>query len=110
MANSGYALKKISEVFEYMENCTNIITWFIYIDFETDANMFTKSIFPDFINGYRSLTDKIYNNIIIDRSGDILRAANYSDAYYGDAGVIADMFKDTKKPVMYQNYEVKIKN
>lgn len=106
MANSGYALPKLLYVFELMETMEEVILWFVAVDYDAEGNEFVKRIFPEFIKGYKKLVNGKYNNIIVDRSGDVERAVKHSDAYYGDVGIVKEAFEKTGKPIMIQNYEI----
>ena len=46
---------------------------------------------------------------IFDDTADVHRAIALSDAYYGDKGSVAVLYKETGKPCMIQNVKVKLR-
>ena len=51
------------------------------------------------------MEEGIEHFVIYDDSADLDRAIVVSDAYYGDASSIVQLFQKTRKPIMIQNIE-----
>ena len=67
-----------------------------------------KYYVPEWLKDYAELINQFREQGwgICDESGNVTRAMMFSDAYYGDKGVIAPTYKRTGKPMMYQDYQI----
>lgn len=67
-----------------------------------------ESMRPDLLRAYKELVEAYQKEGwgIYDDSADMDRAVILSDAYYGDASSVVQVYKETGKPIMIQNVEV----
>lgn len=98
-------LKKIKWVFEFFkENKDVILLWRPHpMMLETAMAMNPRAVKP-----YQELVDyyKREKIGIYDESANLHRAIDISDAYYGDASSVVELFKAQKKPIMMMNHLV----
>lgn len=100
-------LDKIQEVlnFFYEKRDEYTLLWRPHPLMETTLS----SMLPGLYERYKKILVE-YNNKafgIYDDTADIHRAIALSDAYYGDKGSVAVLYKETGKPCMIQNVKVK---
>lgn len=67
-----------------------------------------KSMRPGILQRYMQIKNRyIYEGWgIYDDTADMDRAVVISDAYYGDASSIVQLYQKTGKPIMHQNIEI----
>ena len=93
------------EVFQlFRENQEDVVLWWRPDPKVREVMRKTK---PGVLQKYRDLLQEYREEDwgIYDDSTDVDRAARLCDAYYGDAGSIANQCRVQKKPVMLQNVE-----
>lgn len=98
-------LKKIRAVIAvFKENCEE--TALLWVPFGLSVQEM-KKIFQKLGEEYQELFEQFQKEGwgILDMSGDIRRAVELCDAYYGDKGYAAQFCLDRKVPVMLQNVE-----
>lgn len=69
---------------------------------------FVKQMAPQLVSGYQQILDdyRSQNWGIYDDTRDIRRAIAVSDTFYGDEGEIFQMYLETGKWAVIQDYEV----
>ena len=67
-----------------------------------------KSMNPEAVRPYLELVEEYKGQKIgiYDDSGDLHRAVNLADAYYGDGSSVTELFRQQGKPVMIMDCEV----
>lgn len=99
-------IDKMQEVFElFRENQEEIVMWWRPDPKVREALRKTK---PGVLQKYRDLLQEYKDGDwgIYDDSKDQARAVSLCDAFYGDAGSTANMCRDQKKAVLFQNVAV----
>lgn len=68
-----------------------------------------QSMRPDLLQEYMRIEEEYKNGGwgIYDESAELYRAIAISDAYYGDMSSVVELYKQTGKPIMIQNVEVR---
>lgn len=97
-----------------LEKIEKVIDWF---GKEEDAILLWRP-HPLAISALKSMRPQIYHKYIsivkqyqsegrgiYDDSTDLQRAVSISDAYYGDRSSVAELYKETGKPILIQAYE-----
>ena len=108
LLRSGHAIRKIKNVLETFQHTEDVVLWWMPF-LPKGANMDLLYYYvPELMKEYEELIEefKVQKWGICDESGNITRAMLFSDAYYGDQGVISPTYKRTGKPMMYQDYQV----
>ncbi len=106
---SEHVLEKLRRVFEFCEqNKDKVELYWIPAHFEYNKKLPFEMMVPELIKGYNDLIEYYKeNNIgICDETGDINKAIDNCDCYWGDASFISDLFKLTGKPVLIQDYRI----
>lgn len=102
-------LDKLKDVFEFFYEKRNeyILLWRPHPLMEATLS----SMLPSLLEGYREMVRdyKLMAYGIFDDTADVHRAIALSDAYYGDKGSVAVLYKETGKPCMIQNVKVKLR-
>lgn len=96
-------MAKIQNTLSLVENYRKSLVLYIKIDstFEDSLNQLNPLLYDEFAK----IIDPIKNDAewIYDNSEYIIEAVNYCDAFFGDAGYVANMFREQGKPCMIQN-------
>jgi len=108
LCHSEMVAEKLSYVFNVLKEQEDIVLWWFPYVLEGDATQTIKGMIPELLEEYNKMV-KVYQEEdlgIYDDSGDIARALMMGDAYYGDEGLLFSCFRQTKKPIMCQNYDI----
>ena len=103
-----YTDTKLRYVFDLCRENEDILLWWMPgISGKTKLD-YVKQMAPKLMKGYEQATKEfLEGNIgIYDDSGDLQRAIFMADAYFGDDGEVLNLFKETGKPIMIQDYEI----
>ena len=106
---SEYVIDKIKMVIDYCKNNIDKVTlYWIPSHFDLDKSLYLNLVVPQLINEYNQLILEYKNQSIgiCDESGDIAKAIDCCDCFYGDESFLSDLFKLTGKPVMIQDYRL----
>lgn len=97
-SGEGY-LHKIQRVFELLKDRKEIAVW--WLPFQTERCLYRLHE-PELFEQYRILKERFRQEAmgICDETGDVLRAVYYSDGFYGDYGMVCDIYKQSGKPIM----------
>lgn len=108
MLHSAHVVDKMKRTLEIFQKQSDVVIWWMPSMAVDDLAIALNDFIPETLEGYKEMVKEyISQNVgIYDESGDILRALNMSDAYYGDEGFLVTMFIKMNKPVMIQNYQV----
>ncbi len=100
-------LKKIKDTLETFKKETDYVTllWRPHPLMESTI----RSIHPTLLEEYLNIVKeyKQGNWGIYDDSSDLNRAISLSDGYYGDRSSVARLYKETGKPIMIQNIDIR---
>ncbi len=105
LMNPEKMMKKIEDVFEKFKSNTEVtLVWRPHPLLKASL----KSMRDDYVKQYEMIEKKYVADGwgIYDDSSDMYRAIVWSDAYYGDGGSVAEIYKKTGKPIMLQNVDV----
>jgi len=108
MFHSQDAIDKLRRVIDtFSKNPDALLWWFPTMAINEIGNA-VEGFIPETLAGYKALVEEFINsNVgIYDESGNITRAILMSDAYYGDEGMIYQIYKRTGKKIMQQKYEI----
>ena len=106
--NSAHVVDKIRQTLDIFRNQSDVVIWWLVSMELDDITDTVRDFVPEMLERYRALVELyISENVgIYDESGDILRAISMSDAYYGDEGILMQVYTKTGKPMMIQDYLV----
>lgn len=103
--HSEQALAKLQYVFKiFRENKEVVLLWRPH-----PLNTTTmQSMLPGLAEKYLKLVESYKQEKfgIYDDTADMNRAIALSDAYYGDGGSLPALYRETGKPILFQNYEI----
>ena len=99
------AVKKIKSVLETLKGHQEIVLWWRPHPLNSST---LDAMLPAVEKEYLAVieTYRRENWGIYDDTANLNRAIAVSDAYYGDGGSIPALFRETEKPIMFQNYEI----
>lgn len=99
-------IEKMRWVFEMFQKHPEVVLWWRPHPLELDT---IHSMLPELKEQYMELLRQYKEKKIgiLDESADLHRAVTISDAYYGAWSSIAELYKATKKPVLYENINVR---
>ncbi len=108
LINSECVVEKITEVLERFKNHPEVVLWWMPCRLDGEKLEILHDYAPDMKAGYEAVMQKYQQEDwgIYDVSGDVSRAIDMSDAYYGDKGLLVRVYKATGKKIMYQHYHV----
>ena len=100
--------EKIGKNMEIFKNNPEVVCWWFPCDIEDQRFPFIEAMMPNAVREYAVLKEKFEseNFGILDESGDLERAFNISDAYFGDESLFSEYYKKAKKPMMIQDYDI----
>jgi len=106
--NCGYAADKLRQNLAIFRVNQDIQLWWYVSDLTPEELPIVATIAPTFLAEYNEIINEMRQQdwLILDESGDCERAVKTCDAFYGDQGILAELFQSTGKPMMYQNYEL----
>lgn len=104
-----YVINKIKDLIEYFKkNSDRLSLWWCPGAFPEHGNTVGEfdRIVPELMENYQKLIDeyKASGIGICDESGDLNKAIDSCDMYYGDEGFLSDLFGNSGKPVYIQDY------
>lgn len=99
-------IEKMKWVFETFKKHPEVVLWWRPHPLELST---LQSMIPELEKQYMEVRSQFQEeNIgILDESADLNRTIAISDAYYGAWSSIVELYKATKKPVLYENNRVK---
>ncbi|MBR4083464.1 MAG: LicD family protein [Lachnospiraceae bacterium] len=108
LLSSGHVIQKIKNVLETFKMTEDVVLWWMPFQPKGEHMDLLKYYVPELLKDYAELINQFREQGwgICDESGNVTRAMMFSDAYYGDKGVIAPTYKRTGKPMMYQDYQI----
>ena len=98
---------KIKMVLEYAEEAKDAVEiWWMPDELLKTDDWALDLAIPSLIKDYEELISeyKICGGHLCSMRSDIEKIADFFDEYYGDAGDVADNFRNTDKPVIIQDY------
>ena len=108
LLNTHGMLDKIVDVLCFFKENTDVTLWWrSHPLYESTL----ASMRPDLLEKYRKIVNKYREEEwgIFDEGVDLEWAIAETDAYYGDASSVVQLYKEVRKPVMIQNVLVKAK-
>jgi len=108
ISNGGYVLDKLRYVLDVFRDNLNVLVWWYANILESPKLVRLQKMVPELYTGYLQLVEeyKRDNLGIYDESGDMQRAVAMADGYFGDECELMELFKETGKPIMLQDYEI----
>lgn len=108
ISNGGYVLDKLRYVTEIFRDNPDVLVWWYASTLDSPQLAVMQQIIPDLYAGYLQIIDefKKADYGIYDESGDMQRAVAMADGYFGDECELMELFKETGKPIMLQDYEI----
>ena len=108
LIHSECAVEKIEEVLTHFKNHPEVVLWWMPCRMDGEMLEILHDYAPDMKARYEAVMQKYQqeNWGIYDVSGNVSRAIDMSDAYYGDKGLLVPVYKATGKKIMYQHYHV----
>ncbi|MBR3823741.1 MAG: LicD family protein [Lachnospiraceae bacterium] len=108
LAHGNYAMAKLKHTFSIFGNNPDIVLWWIPCQLFSKSVQFINGMIPQLISEYQTLIEEFKEKDIgiLDDSGNIRRAIELSDAYYGDECKVADLYRETQKYMMFQKYDI----
>jgi len=108
ISNGGYGLDKLRYVMDIFRDNSNVVLWWYANILESSQLVALENVIPDLYKGYLQIVEefKTADYGIYDESGNIQRAVDLADGYFGDECELMELFKETGKPIMVQNYEL----
>ena len=99
---------KLRYVFDLCRENQEILLWWLPGNFIKTNLSYVNEMAPQLMQCYEKLEKEFVNHNfgIYDVSRDINRAVAMADAYFGDEGEVLELFKESGKPIMIQNYEI----
>lgn len=100
-------LSKVEDTLEYFRERTDVILWWRP---HPQVEEMIRFMSPNLLEKYRELVKKYREAAygIYDTTPELHRAVAYTDMYYGDNSSIINLFGVQGKPIMRQNYYVRI--
>ncbi len=106
LLRSEYVIEKIKKVLGEFEGRDDVLLWWL-ASFDCDGkDTCLRNFIPDTLARYHEIVEENCDTdfCLYDTSGNISRAIMLSDAYFGDDGLIAPIYKASGKWMMIQNY------
>lgn len=99
------AIVKMKWVFEMLKKDPKVVLWWRPHPLN-DSTL--EAMLPEIEKEYFSLIEAYKREGwgIYDDTPDLNRAIAVSDAYYGDGGSVPALFRETGKPIMFQNFTI----
>ena len=99
-------IPKLKEVIEYFRNRDDVVLLWRPHPLTIST---AQSMNPDALAPYMEIVNEFKNNKygIYDDTSDINRAIVISDAYYGSWSSVIPVYKETGKPVMIENIDIR---
>lgn len=99
------AILKLKAVLRTMYHNSEVVLWWRPHPLN-DSTL--DAMLPSIQKEYLSIIQKYQQDGwgIYDDTADLNRAIAVSDAYYGDGGSVPALYRETHKPIMFQNYEM----
>lgn len=105
LKQSEVVLDKIKYTLDtFRKNSDVVLLWRPHPLYESTL----QSMHPELLEPYRELVRQYREEGwgIFDDTTDMNRAIALSDAYYGDGSSLVSLYRETKKPIMIQNYKI----
>lgn len=100
-AYSKNIIAKMQKSIEILEKYSDKIDWILAIDEAIVDN--TSLIEEKTWNGIKEIIEDTNKKVSIVNPQEYMKYVNEYDAYFGDSGVLSNMFRFEKKPVMIEN-------
>lgn len=106
--NCAHVIDKIKRTFEVFSGQKDVVIWWLDSFDHDDKDGVLEKFVPETMEAYKQVVSEYLSKDIgiYDESGDILRAINMSDAYYGDEGLLVPLCAKIGRMVMIQDYLV----
>jgi hypothetical protein len=105
LQNTEMMIRKIQSVINYFEQEKELLLlWRPHPLLKATLKSMRGSSYPKYMQIESDFKAKKFG--IYDESSNLQRAINLSDIYYGDYSSVADLFRSTGKPVLFQNLKV----
>ena len=102
LENTEMMIRKIQSIINYFEQERELVLlWRPHPLLKATLKSMRGSAYPKYMQIESDFKAKKVG--IYDESSDLQRAINLSDLYYGDYSSVADLFRSTGKPVLFQN-------
>jgi hypothetical protein len=108
MCHGAYVLSKLKYVFDTFRETQNVVIWWFPCILDNPNFTYFRKMIPQLLIDYRQMIEEFQkeNVGIFDDSGDMQRVVTMADAYFGDESDLLQLFKETGKPIMLQDYEI----
>ncbi len=102
----GKHIEKMRWVFQTFQEHPEVVLWWRPHPLELST---IESMAPELVQQYLEMRAQYVDKKtgILDESADVHRAIAVSDAYYGDWSSVVQLYKVAKKPVLFENDNVK---
>jgi len=106
--DSANYIEKLRATLHTFKKNKDVVLWWFPCSVESEQFGYINKQIPELLEEYRRIIDEFIAEDygIYDMSGDISRAVNMSDAYYGDKSAISPYYEQTGKPMMYLDYQI----
>lgn len=106
--NCAHVIDKLKRTFEVFSRQNDVVIWWLASFGHDDVDGVLEGFVPETMEAYKqAVSEYLSKNIgIYDDSGNILRAMNMCDAYYGDEGLLVPLCVKIGRKVMIQDYLV----
>lgn len=108
MCHGEFAADKLRCVLDTFRENPNVVLWWFPCLLDHPGMQFIKKMAPQLVQDYHQIIEQYKKEGwgILDDSGDMQRAVVAADAYYGDESGLLQLFRETGKYVMIQDYEI----
>lgn len=108
MCHGECVLDKLHYVLDIFKNNPDIVLWWFPCLLDNPSMPFIKQMSPGLVQDYHRVIEEYRSENwgIYDDTGDMHRAVALADAYYGDESELLELFKETGKCAMIQEYEI----
>lgn len=100
-------IEKMRWVFQIFREHPEIVLWWRPHPLSLST---LRSMAPELQEQYQSMCQDYIEEVvgILDESADLNRAIAISDAYYGDCSSVTALYQAAKKPVLFENNNIKV--
>ncbi len=110
LVDSAYAINKIADVLDFFRGrSTEYLLWWVPGRFYHTEEMALDEIVPYLVKDYEKMISACRGEdfVICDFSGDVSKAAEKCDIYYGDSGMLAEECERIGRRVVIQDYKTR---
>ena len=108
MCHGAFALSKLKYVFDTFRENPGVVLWWFPCILDNPNLSYLQKMVPQLLVDYRQMIEEFQKEDIgiFDDTGNMQRAVAMADAYFGDESDLLQLFKETGKAVMIQDYEI----